>query len=396
MDLPDDLFNDDELIWHRQTLGLTGQIAHASLVERGRDLYGLSYVSDLVQRIGRRREHKTRVGTEYRSWPATMLNGIMAVALGRSNRRVLSPTADHVLRYTDPSREVGPELFERVYDRPISRLYTAVRRRGWWIIDVRRNESRIVVPGHRRMLVSRRPIVCICHDVERGLGHRELDPALAEELAQAGDAALAEMLRIEREADVRATYHVVGCLWPDVRGIIERDGHCIAFHSYDHAIASPQLARCRRVDYRARGYRPPQSKLTRELRDRSLVLHNFEWLACGAGSFGFELPRLEQGLAKIPIHLDDYELFTGSLDYDGWERRAMAEIAARPFVAICLHDCYARFWLPHFRELLRKVTAMAELRTLDQITDDLVLDASFPLDRPAARSGQRRVRRAFA
>ena len=40
-----------------------------------------------------------------------------------------------------------------------------------------------------------------------------------------------------------------------------------------------QLPRCREVDYRIKGYRPPRSQITPELSDRNLLFHNFEWLA---------------------------------------------------------------------------------------------------------------------
>ena len=57
------------------------------------------------------------------------------------------------------------------------------------------------------------------------------------------------MLRIENELGVKATYNVVGSCMNEVRATIEGDGHCIAFHSYDHKINTDQLPNCREVDY---------------------------------------------------------------------------------------------------------------------------------------------------
>src|SRR6476620_19552 len=60
-EFPPDLFFDDELIWHQQQFGRPGQIASANIVLDGRTVYAITHVSDLVQRIPRRREYKTRI-----------------------------------------------------------------------------------------------------------------------------------------------------------------------------------------------------------------------------------------------------------------------------------------------------------------------------------------------
>jgi hypothetical protein len=58
--LPREIFFDDDLIWHRQQLGKTGHVAFAYLFRDGDNLYGLNYVSDLVQRIRRREQPEWR------------------------------------------------------------------------------------------------------------------------------------------------------------------------------------------------------------------------------------------------------------------------------------------------------------------------------------------------
>ena len=46
------------------------------------------------------------------------------------------------------------------------------------------------------------------------------------------------------------------------------------------------------------------------------------------------------------------------------------------FVAFSLHDCYARYWLPHYESFLREITAIGNLRTLDEVAGDLFLAAA--------------------
>src|SRR4029079_18025107 len=137
---------------------------------------------------------------------------------------------------------------------------------------------------------------------------------------------------------------VVGKLVPELRGRIEEGGHCLAFHSYDHRIGSSngtastedQLGRCRAVDYRLKGYRTPQSKITAELTDENLCFHNFEWLASSDHSLGVSAPRMTKGLVKIPIDFDDYELYRDHLSWETWERRALETIEKSDFIAFSL------------------------------------------------------------
>ena len=45
------------------------------------------------------------------------------------------------------------------------------------------------------------------------------------------------ILHIEKAANVKTTYNVVGAFLNEVRESIEKDGHCIAFHSYNHRMS---------------------------------------------------------------------------------------------------------------------------------------------------------------
>ena len=374
-EFPADLFFDDEILWHGQHFNLPGQVATASLARDGSTLYSMAHHSDVVQRISRRRPLKTRVEKRFPGWHRLLLHAIVADAERRGIRRVRVPTAPFAMRHTDPMRTVQPELFERVYDRAVGHLFVAARQGEWWEIDVARNRAALVPAALRTGEIRHGRTVCIVHDTERGLGHRDVDVAFAERADRASPAALSAMLEIERRLGVRTTYSVVGCFLEEVRSAIAGGGHALAFHSFDHG-PGDQLRRCRAVDHRLKGYRPPRSALTPELADAKLCLHNFEWLASGVPSLGFETPRMQGGLARIPIRFDDFDLHRGATDWTRWRERALAIVHAHDFVAFGLHDCYAEHWLPHYEDLLRELSTLAELRTLDDVAADLHLAAA--------------------
>jgi hypothetical protein len=186
------------------------------------------------------------------------------------------------------------------------------------------------------------------------------------------------MCETEAALGVRATYCVVGSIMGEVRAGIEANGHCVAFHSFDHHLKRRnQLPRCRQVDYRIKGYRPPRSMITRELTDRKLLFHNFEWLASSAPSLGTPRPVLRNGLVRLPIALDDFALHSGSgVSFDDWAAGALQLVADSDFTAIGLHDCYAQHWLPHYQTLLERMSGLAELRTLNEVAAEITLGSA--------------------
>ncbi len=132
---------------------------------------------------------------------------------------------------------VDRQLFDRIYDRDVQMHFDVDQKDGMWIIDVRKHQHKLIAPEKREAIVERdKKSICILHDMERGPGSTG-DAALAESAAQKEGKTLREILRIERNQDLKATYCVVGSLLNDVRSSIEQDGHCIAFHSYDHHIS---------------------------------------------------------------------------------------------------------------------------------------------------------------
>jgi hypothetical protein len=401
--VPPDLYFDDDVVWHRQQFGRPGHVAFAYLIEDGHDLYGLNYVSDLVQRISRRREHATRVEKLFHGWRHMLLNSILNFAIERGVRTIRSPTADLILAHADRKRPAKKALFERVYDLTVTERFAATRAAGWWVIDVETNRDRLVVPETRVETMARTRTICICHDIERGLGHKGVDAGRMQIADRIGPPALSEMARSEQTAGIKATYNVLGCFLADVRSEIENHGHCLAFHSYDHAIRKywrltryywgarqllvdwrrgkkglygNQLYQCRLLDQRVRGFRPPQSRITAEWDDFNLVLRNFEWCATSSPQLG-DVPAMHNRLAKIPIRLDDFPLYKSAMRYDEWETRLIAQIQNSDFVAFGLHDCYADLWLPHYPALLEKLSRLGTLKTLDAVADDVIFAAAL-------------------
>lgn len=388
---PSSLFFDRDLNWHERHLGIPGLVATASVAVRGRTVWAVTYVSDLVQRSARRQDFRTQIDNRFKGWPLWVLNAVIDFAREHGCSEVRSPTSALVLRHTDPARSAQPEIYERIYDRSVTRWFEPTRQGAWWVLDVARNDRRVVRPTAGSVTLPAARMIALCHDIERGLGHRGIDDALAALADRTADASLDAMLDYERRAGVRATYNVVACLLPDVREQIDAGGHALGFHSYDHSIdqwwpvsqyarrlqqrfgrgaaAAPidQLTGCREIDYRIRGYRPPQSRITRELGDANFCRHNFEWLASSAHSLRVQLPAHRHRTVRIPIAMDDFPLYTGELTWTEWERRAIEHAATRDFTALSLHDCYGHLWLPHYATLLERLQQIAPLVTLDAV-----------------------------
>jgi hypothetical protein len=373
---PRSLFFDDDLIWHQQHFGRPGQVASATVLIGSGVLYSMVHHADLVQRIGRFREHKTQIEKQFGGWPWMLLNGALALAIDCGIGTVRTPASRLAMENTDPVRDVQPYLFERVYDRPLAEFPGTVRRGEWWEIDVSAAAAAVVLPTPGQDPMAEEKTVCVMHDVERGFGHRAEDPELARRADETGAESLAAMLTAEASAGVRATYNVVGAFLDDVRGAIERDGHALAFHSFDHSDDGNQLHRCREVDYRLKGYRLPRSRTTSETTDENLAFHNFEWLASGRVPLGTESPVLRDRLVRLPVTLDDFPLYTRRQTYDEWESALLEQVVRSPYTTVGLHDCYAHLWLPRYPELLEKLKSLARPRTLDDVAADVLMGAT--------------------
>ena len=397
---PSDLFFDDDLIWHRQQLNKPGHIGFAYLVVKNGNLYGLNYVSDLVQRISRRRSYKTRIEKVFKGWHHMLLNSVMNFAVENSIARICSPTAAFVIKQTDPERTVQKRLFERVYDEAVQQHFSVTKQGDWWLIDVEANRERLVVPAKAEEALPNEKTICISHDIERGFGHLGIDAQRAQLASRIAPSALAETLRCEEAVGLKTTYNVLGCFFDEVRGDIERYGHCLAFHSYDHQVRNSwlftkhyyrvrrvlasviggdhigkyqdQLYRCRVVDRRIRGFRPPQSRSTAEWTDYNLVFRNFEWYATSSRALGTTRPVMQDRLVKIPIHFDDFPLYKRGVSYGEWERQGLASIDENDFTSFGLHDCYADLWLSHYSAFLKKIERLGTFKTFDQVANETI------------------------
>jgi hypothetical protein len=400
-DLPGELHFDPELNWHQQHLGRPGLVATANLLVEGSTLYSAVHLSDLVQRISRRRELKTRVEKRFKRWHYVLLNAIANVAVQRGVRTLRTPTATAVLATMPRFRHPQPAMFQRIYDGALLSTFRATQDAGWWTIDVADNRDRIILAERTLETIPGRKTIAICHDIEAGMGHPRRHP-LRRSMDALFPAALERMLDIENRAGVRATYHIVGCLLSQTRRHLDTavgGPHALAFHSFDHTTtggrwrtwavramrglvsrdAIPfdyQLARCRIVDYRLKGYRPPQSVIAPGLTAQVLASYNFEWLASSARSLNTMTPAFHGGIAWLPIMFDDYVLHRQRCSYETWEQRALEAIRQYPYVALSLHDCYAPLWIERYAELLHKVSDLGTLRTLDEVAADLALTSA--------------------
>ena len=374
--IPPELFFDDDLVWHQQQLGLAGHVAAANLVLDGKRLLTTARFSDIVQRIGRRREHATRIEKRFRGWDHMLLNAILGYAIENRFKEIHFPTAATAKLNTDTNRSVEDALFARVYDDDVCRRFDAVRRGGVWVVDVRANRERWVAPESRSERLLGEPRIAICHDTERELGHLEAEPAFASKAASCARESFRSILEAEARRHVRGTYDVVGCIMNELRPAIEAGGHEISFHSYDHGSGLNQLRKCREVDYRVKGYRVPNSKLTPDLSDEKLARFNFEWLGSSHHSLGTETPELSAGVARLPILFDDYPLHTGELSPEAWEEKLIGLLKDRQFAAFGLHDCYAEHWLARFDGLLARLSSMARLTTMGEVAASVALGCS--------------------
>jgi hypothetical protein len=281
------------------------------------------------------------------------------------------------MAHTDRTRHVQRELFDRVYDRALRKQFIAEKQNGWWVMDVAGNKDRAVRGKTELELIKEEKTICICHDIERGLGHLDVDPAYAAQADKNAPRALDQMLEVEAALNVKSTYNVVGTLLGAVRAQIEAGDHCIAFHSFDHSLEDRQLRGCRRVDYRIKGYRVPRSRITPELDETNLCLYHFDWLASSIPSLGLHAPAMQNRIVKIPVAIDDFDLYRRRIEYRDWEDTLLQGIAQRKFTAFGLHDCYGDFWLPHYRNFLAKIKDLGVLQTLNSVSDRIVCQSAL-------------------
>jgi hypothetical protein len=86
---------------------------------------------------------------------------------------------------------------------------------------------------------------------------------------------------------------------------------------------------------------------------------------------------MDNRIVKIPILFDDFKMYKNKMKYEDWEQKAIDGIKQNDFVAFCLHDCYADYWLPYYRRFLDKIKALGELKTLNEVANEIILGHSI-------------------
>lgn len=389
--LPDEVFTDRAINWHAQQFGNKGLIAAAGLFIEGQTAFVTYLQSDLCQQIYRsatlKRAASAKLDRRFGYWYLVLFNAILDFACDRGLETVYSPTSQSIAAAT--TKHIVPALFDKIYGS-VGERYECRRevigRAEYWRVGLASNEQRIARlnehDGHAGEAgavgpETSRKVICICHDIEE-----DADTAIAPEECRE---ALDKMLAIERAHGVFTTYSVLGRLFRDKAPVILCSGsHSLAFHSYDHQIGGhTQLAQVRQVDLQVRGYRPPQSKITKELSDYALGARDFEWLLSSARSLNLEQPAIERGIVKIPVHLDDWPMQSGAMTREQWIERLRDEIRTRDFVAVGLHDCYARHWIDWYPELLEELKQLGELWTCDQVVNRERFRSALSAGQPA-------------
>jgi hypothetical protein len=400
LSFPGELFFDKDLVIHQQHFGEVGHVAFAYVISAGKNLYVLQLVSDPVQRRTRAPQFQERLKRCFRGWRYMLVNSVLDFAFSQGKEQIHFATAELVKRHSDTRRAPSGTFLKRIYDDTISQHFDATRQGDWWLLDSRTNRERVVPLAKKVEARDGTKKICITHDIERGIGHRIVDPHFAQKAERYGSEHLGKMLAVEHALDCRTTYCVVGSILAEVRAEIEHQGHCLGFHSYDHAFEpkplwqklrlrylrvrflsrigkyppAVQLKLCREIDYMIRGYRPPNSIITPELCVENLRCFNFDWFASSSDSLGTKEPCFRDGVVFLPIAFDDFSLYSGDRSYADWEAKALSIIERRNFTALGLHDCYGDHWLPHYRSFLERVMDMGELNTLDDIANEIILE----------------------
>ncbi|MBV9082460.1 MAG: hypothetical protein JOZ62_07295, partial [Acidobacteriaceae bacterium] len=301
--LPEELFTNPEVNWHGQQLGQKGLIGAASLFVRNSAVIVIILQSDVCHQLFRhadlRRSCKSQVQDRFGRWYALLVNAVLEFCLLHHARVAYFPTAKEVMAGT--RKQMSGDLFTRIYDYAGTRYVCSKVLRNtaeYWEVPVSPNADSIVRlrdAGNASPREDTTKRIAIFHDIEE-----DVDTPVSKLECKEN---LAAMLEIEKRLGVTGTYDVLGTLLNSKREEISlsNPAHSIAFHSYDHDVASTnQLERCRTVDLQIKGYRPPRSVVTEELSDSNLAYLNFEWLASSVRSLGFSNCRLENGIVKIP------------------------------------------------------------------------------------------------
>ncbi len=370
--MPIRLFRDRAVNWHAQQFGKDGLIAAAGLFVEGRVGYVTLLQSDLCQQIYRdaelKRECASRLNNRFRYWHKILLNAVLDFALDLGLDTIYSPTAAHILATTP--KDIAPELFIQIYDS-VPTSYQCERctvgDAEYWRVELQNNRDRVALLNSKSSEIALpNRVICVYHDIEC-----DVDTAVSKDDCIR---ALGRMLEIERSRSLSTTYNVLGTIYKEVApSIMDAGTHTIGLHSYDHNVGDVnQLPRSREVDLQVKGYRPAQSVITPEITEYNLSYYNFEWLLGWWKHFESIEPIVDRGIVKIPVHQDDYSL-TRDEKYEDWTEQLFRTVDQQRFVAVGLHDCYSKFWLHEYGDLLDRLLSAGEIWSGDQVVNHVYL-----------------------
>ena len=369
--VPRELFFDDDIVWHKRQYGMDGHVAFGFVAVDADRMFGLNYVADVVQRISRRRELKTRIETALRGWAYMLLNGLLNFAVEMRVRTFFSPTAELVMQNSRPAQ---PALFERIYDHAVGALFVVRRQGPWWVIDVEANRHRLVRPEPRTAPTRPEAMFCLVHD----LGTRDTAGRPAVTGPFQAMRLVEDTARVAKELGWPVTFIAPRAVFDEVRHRVAGEGHALGFASYD-ALASrelgAELVRCRSVDQRTKGYRLADARPAESREAVELCYHKFDWLLVAGSRTKGAMLALERGVVNIPISLDDRAL--AGLESDTWASELDAIVNTRLPVVVSLGESWSRLDLDRRRRLLERVPIQVDVKTCDQLSEAFTLSRAF-------------------
>jgi len=369
--VPRELFFDDDIVWHKRQYGMDGHVAFGFVAVDGDRMFGLNYVADVVQRISRRRELKTRIETALRGWAYMLLNGLLNFAVEMRIRTFFSPTAELVMQNSRPAQ---PALFERIYDHAVGALFVVRRQGPWWVIDVEANRHRLVRPEPRTAPTRPEAMFCLVHD----LGTRDTAGRPAVTGPFQAMRLVEDTARVAKELGWPVTFIAPRAVFDEVRHRVAGEGHALGFAS-DDALASrelgAELVRCRSVDQRTKGYRLADARPAESREAVELCYHKFDWLLVAGSRTKGAMLALERGVVNIPISLDDRAL--AGLESDTWASELDAIVNTRLPVVVSLGESWSRLDLDRRRRLLERVPIQVDVKTCDQLSEAFTLSRAF-------------------
>ena len=178
-------------------------------------------------------------------------------------------------------------------------------------------------------------MIAFYHDTEQNFGIR-VDAETCRHV-------VSEFLCIEKQYGISATYNVVGKIYREQPGLIDRiiqGGHEIAFHSYNHTYEPEnyqnEVALCRQLAPSIRGYRSPRSQWNESTLD-ALWQNGFVWTA--ENDAAREPYFIHKGLVRLPIASDDWALKLNEMSEDQWVQSFADLMGKRRSFAFGNHDC---------------------------------------------------------